>query len=198
MFIFSTSDFLQVSQVTLAVSWPTNRKQRPLGTMITVFGEKKSSAKNHLPEVVFRGRFPLLANLDYQRKKIAMDKLNTTQKQAVIITAVAVFRAIAIVAGFITAINSHKLYHTTPQSAIAHQNDLEVGYVDRRDGERFSYDLLYRRNSREFKSALRVEKTTFLALSEWLEKHTILKPSKYVSVRQKLMIFLWICGQNKT
>ena len=110
--------------------------------MITVFGKKESSAKNHLPEVVFRGRFPLLANFDYQHKKIAIDKLNTTQKQAIIITAVAVFRAIAIVAGFITAINSHKLYYTTPQSAIAHQNNLEVSYVDRRDRERFLYNLL--------------------------------------------------------
>ena len=138
----------------MAVSWPTNHKQRLLGTLITVFGKKESPAKNHLWEVVFRGRFPLLANFDYQRKKIAMDKLNTTQKQAVIITAVAVFRAI-IVAGFITAINSHKLYYTTPQSAIAHQNDLEVGYI-------FSYDLLYRHNSREFKSALRVQEELLL------------------------------------
>jgi hypothetical protein len=47
-----------------------------------------------------------------------------------------------------------------------------------------------------FTSMFRVDKPTFLALVEWLETHISLKSTRYMTLQQKVMIFLFIIAQG--
>ena len=60
-------------------------------------------------------------------------------------------------------------------------------------GEKWVNELLHG-NPRRCRSQLRMQPDTFLQLLNMLEKKSALKPSRYVSAKEKLATFLYIVG----
>lgn len=61
-----------------------------------------------------------------------------------------------------------------------------------RSGQTFVNDLLNCGNPNRIRTVLRMRLDTFLALRDWLVENTALQSSRYVTVEEKLFIFIWI------
>ena len=80
-------------------------------------------------------------------------------------------------------------------------NDIQFNSRNRRNasslyGEQWLEQLLDQRHSTRIHDNLRMDRETFLKLSEWLQDHGGLRHSRCVSAGQKLAIFLLITGQG--
>jgi hypothetical protein len=65
-----------------------------------------------------------------------------------------------------------------------------------RSGQTFVNDLLNCGNPNRIRTVLRMRLDTFLALRDWLVENTALQSSRYVTVEEKLFIFIWIAKSN--
>ena len=61
-----------------------------------------------------------------------------------------------------------------------------------RSGQTFVNNLLNCGNPNRIRTVLRMRLDTFLALRDWLVENTALQSSRYVTVEEKLFIFIWI------
>jgi hypothetical protein len=64
-----------------------------------------------------------------------------------------------------------------------------------RTGKIFTEEIL-NAHPRRALEVLRMPITTFLDLRDWLSQNSTLRASRYVSMEEQLMSFLWIIGHN--
>src|SRR5689334_3313380 len=65
-------------------------------------------------------------------------------------------------------------------------------------GHAWVKEELIKRNPRRFRENLRMTKSTYFSIRDVLLNKDFLQNSRYVSVDEKLCIFLYIVGQNAT
>jgi hypothetical protein len=65
-----------------------------------------------------------------------------------------------------------------------------------RSGQTFVNDLLHCGNPNRIRTVLRMCLDTFLALRDWLVENTALQSSRYVTVEEKLFIFILDCQKQ--
>ena len=63
-------------------------------------------------------------------------------------------------------------------------------------GEEWTQHLLQQGHSARLQDVLRMPLDTFEGLCAWLQEHGGLRDSRWVSAKQKLVIFLWIVAQG--
>jgi hypothetical protein len=79
----------------------------------------------------------------------------------------------------------------TCQSRLGSQKRLRTGSTDL-SGHDYVHELLDPKNHERIHEVFRMGYSTFIALRDWLLAHTALRPTKGLTVEEKLAIFLYI------
>ena len=64
------------------------------------------------------------------------------------------------------------------------------------NGEDYTHNLLTCNNSVRIRNELRMKLETFNTLHDWLLENTKLRGSRYISIKEKLLIFIFISSQD--
>ena len=66
-----------------------------------------------------------------------------------------------------------------------------------RTGQRFTEEIL-RAHPRRVLEVIRMPITTFLDLRDWVVERGLLRSTRYISVEEQIMMFLWMVGHGAT